>query len=131
MPSIVVDQRQVQVFVTASEPGISPNGDGFKDTETFNLIVKLREGIDTWRFAVVDKDGAEKSVFCGKGNDVPNKIVWDGRDSSGAVVQGDYTGVFSVDYLKGDHAEARTGKILVDIDAAQGPGEPDARPLQP
>jgi outer membrane protein OmpA-like peptidoglycan-associated protein/flagellar hook assembly protein FlgD len=114
VPSIVVDQRQVQVFVTASEPGISPNGSGYKDTETFGLIVKLREGIDTWHFAVVDKDGVERSVYGGKGNDVPNKIVWDGRDSSGAVVDGYYTGFFSVDYVKGDHAEARTGKILVD-----------------
>jgi outer membrane protein OmpA-like peptidoglycan-associated protein/flagellar hook assembly protein FlgD len=116
VPSIVVDQRQVQVFVTASESGISPNGDGYKDTVSFSLIVKLREGIDGWRFALVDKAGTERSVFSGKGNDVPNKIVWDGRDSSGAVVQGDYTGVFSVDYLKGDHAEARTGKIFVGID---------------
>jgi flagellar hook assembly protein FlgD/outer membrane protein OmpA-like peptidoglycan-associated protein len=116
VPAIVVDQRQVQVFVTASDPGISPNGDGFKDIETFNLIVKLREGIDAWRFAVVDRDGAEKSVFSGKGNDIPNRIVWDGRDSSGAVIQGEYYGVFAVDYLKGDHAEARTGKILVVTD---------------
>lgn len=116
VPSIVVDQRQVQVFVTASESGISPNGDGFKDTVSFSLIVKLREGIDAWRFAIVDKDGAEKSVFSGQGDEVPNKIVWDGRDSSGTVVQGQYVGVFSVDYKKGDHAEARTGKILVSTD---------------
>ena len=94
--------------------GISPNGDGIKDTETFHLIVKLREGIDAWHFAVVDKDGVEKSVFGGKGNDVPNTIVWDGHDTAGAVVDGYYTGFFSVDYLKGDHAEARTAKILVD-----------------
>jgi outer membrane protein OmpA-like peptidoglycan-associated protein/flagellar hook assembly protein FlgD len=117
VPSIVVDQRLVQAFVTASESGISPNGDGYKDSVSFNLIVKLREGIELWRFALVDKDGVEKSVFAGKGNDVPTKIVWDGRDSAGAVVQGDYTGVFTVDYLKGDRAEARTSKILVSIDA--------------
>jgi outer membrane protein OmpA-like peptidoglycan-associated protein len=113
VPAIVVDQRQVQVFVTASESGISPNGDGFKDTVSFSLIVKLREGIDTWRFAIVDRDGAERSVFTGKGDEVPNKIVWDGRDASGTVIQGEYSGVFSVDYKKGDRAEARTGKILV------------------
>jgi flagellar hook assembly protein FlgD len=117
VPSIVVDQRQVQVFVTASEPGISPNGDGYKDTETFSLIVKLREGIDAWHFAVVDKDGVERSVYGGKGDDVPSRIIWDGRDSSGAVVDGYYTGFFSVDYVKGDHAEARTGRILVDTEA--------------
>jgi outer membrane protein OmpA-like peptidoglycan-associated protein/flagellar hook assembly protein FlgD len=117
VPSIMVDQRQVQVFVTASESGISPNGDGYKDNVSFNLIVKLREGIDSWRFALVDKAGAEKSVFSGSGDEVPNKIVWDGRDSTGAVVQGEYSGVFTVEYKKGDVAEARTGKILVSNDA--------------
>lgn len=117
VPAITVDQRQVQVFVTASESGISPNGDGYKDTVSFNLIVKLREGIDSWRFALVDKSGVEKSVFSGKGDEVPNKIVWDGRDSTGQVVQGEYTGVFTVDYKKGDRAEARTNKILVSNDA--------------
>ena len=117
VPSVVVDQRQVQAFVTASETGISPNGDGFKDTVSFNLIVKLREGIDSWRFAIVNKDGVEKSVFGGQGDDVPNKIVWDGRDASGTVIQGEYTGLFSVEYKKGDRAEARTGKILVSIEA--------------
>jgi len=113
VPAIVVDQRQVQIFVTASESAISPNGDGYKDTVSFNLIVKLREGIEDWRFALVDKDGVERSVFAGLGDDVPNKIVWDGRDSSGAVAQGDFVGVFTVDYKKGDRAEARTPKILV------------------
>ncbi len=117
VPSVTVDQRQVQAFVTASESGISPNGDGYKDTVSFNLIVKLREGIDSWRFALVDKDGVERSVFAGKGDDVPTKIVWDGRDSNGAVVQGEYVGAFSVDYKKGDRAEAKTGKILVSTDA--------------
>ena len=115
MPSIVVDQRpgpgirhRLRDGHIAQRRRLQGHG------QSFNLIVKLREGIDTWRFALVDKDGVERSVFAGKGDDVPNKIVWDGRDSSGAVVHGDYTGVFSVDYLKGDHAEARTGKILVD-----------------
>jgi len=112
VPSITVDQRQVQVFVTASETGISP-GNGVKDTVSFNLIVKLREGIDIWRFAIVDQSGVEKSVFSGKGDEVPNKIVWDGRDSSGQTVQGQFYGRFSVDYLKGDHAEARSANILV------------------
>jgi outer membrane protein OmpA-like peptidoglycan-associated protein/flagellar hook assembly protein FlgD len=115
VPAITVDQRQVQVFVTASETGIAPNG-GLKNSVNFNLIVKLREGIDTWRFSIVGEDGTEKSVFSGKGDEVPNKIVWDGRDSSGAVVQGLYYGKFAVDYRKGDHAEARTGNILVQTD---------------
>ncbi len=116
IPSIVVDQRAVQVFVTASETGISPNGDGYKDNVSFTLIVKLREGIDSWRFAILDAAGKERSVFEGSGGDVPNKIVWDGRDASGIVAQGDFTGAFTVKYKKGDIAEAKTGKIFVSIE---------------
>jgi outer membrane protein OmpA-like peptidoglycan-associated protein/flagellar hook assembly protein FlgD len=117
VPSIVVDQRAVQVFITASETGISPNGDGYKDNVKFNLIVKLREGIDSWRLAIVDKNGSEKSVFSGKGNDVPSSLVWNGLDANGAVAQGEYTGVFSVDYVKGDTATARTNPIVVSTTA--------------
>jgi outer membrane protein OmpA-like peptidoglycan-associated protein/flagellar hook assembly protein FlgD len=116
VPAIVVDQRAVQVFVTASETAISPNGDGYKDNVSFSLIVKLREGIESWRFAILDDAGKERSVFDGTGDEVPNKIVWDGRDSSGVVAQGNFTGAFSVAYKKGDVAEAKTGKIFVSIE---------------
>jgi len=119
VPAIEVDKRPVQVFVTASDSGLSPNGDGFKDDVAFKLIVKLREGIDTWRFAVVDRSGAERDVFEGKGNDVPERIVWEGRDASGAVIKGLVRGEFSVAYRKGDLAEARTGDILVSVDPPQ------------
>ncbi len=110
---IVVDKRPVSIFVTASTLSISPTGDPDKRDDTFTLIVTLREGIDSWHFALVDKDGKERSSYSGQGNDVPSKIVWDGRDTSGAITQGSYVGVFTVDYLKGDHAEARTAPILV------------------
>ena len=116
VPSVVVDQRAVQVFVTASETAISPNGDGYKDNVSFSLIVKLREGIESWRFAILDASGKERSVFDGTGNEVPNKIVWDGRDASGVVAQGDFVGAFTVSYKKGDVAEARTGKIFVSVE---------------
>lgn len=117
VPSIEVDKRPVQVFVTASDTGLSPNGDGFKDDIAFKLIVKLREGIDTWRFAVVDDKGVERDVFQGQGNDVPERILWEGRDTSGTVVQGIVHGEFAVDYRKGDHAEARTGDIISSTEA--------------
>jgi flagellar hook assembly protein FlgD/outer membrane protein OmpA-like peptidoglycan-associated protein len=110
---IVLDNRPVSIFVTASALSISPTGDPDKRDVTFTLIVTLREGIDSWHFTLLDKDGKERSAYSGQGNDVPSKIVWDGRDASGAIAQGSYTGVFTVDYLKGDHAEARTAPILV------------------
>jgi outer membrane protein OmpA-like peptidoglycan-associated protein/flagellar hook assembly protein FlgD len=110
---IAVDNRPAQVFVTASESGISPNGDGFKDSLNFSPIVNLKDGISSWRLAVTDKSGAERRVFSGKAP-VPERVEWDGKDGSGAVVQGEFTGTLTVDYAKGDRASAKTGSILVD-----------------
>ncbi|HET7839836.1 MAG TPA: FlgD immunoglobulin-like domain containing protein, partial [Rectinemataceae bacterium] len=116
VPYLTVDKRPTQVFVTASATGLSPTGAPEMRSVVFTLIVKLREGIDSWHFALVDKDGVERSVYGGQGGDIPSKIVWDGRDTAGNFTQGEYTGVFTVDYAKGDQPEARTGKILVNTE---------------
>jgi flagellar hook assembly protein FlgD/outer membrane protein OmpA-like peptidoglycan-associated protein len=112
---IALDNRAAQVFITASDPGLSPNGDGFKDTVSFAPIVNLKEGIQGWKLALVDKSGKERRVFSGT-KDIPARIEWDGKDDKGAVVQDEFTGVFTVDYAKGDRPQARTGAILVDVD---------------
>jgi flagellar hook assembly protein FlgD len=113
---IRVDKRPVQVFVTASDFGLSPNGDGIKDEVTFSLIVNLREGVESWHFALFDTAGKERAVFGSEGGTVPSRIVWDGRDIAGKTVDGEYTGLFTVSYLKGDVAEARSGKVIVDTE---------------
>ncbi|MBL8968728.1 MAG: OmpA family protein, partial [Spirochaetaceae bacterium] len=111
-----VDARPVQVFVTASDSGFSPNGDGFRDALSFAPIVNLREGLDSWKLAVLDKAGAERRVFSGRGGEVPARIDWDGKDGAGALLQGEFVGLLAVEYAKGDRAEARTGAILVDTE---------------
>ena len=111
---IAVDNRPTQVFVTASDTGISPNGDGYKDNVTYSLIVKLKDGIKAWRFALVDKSGAERRVFQGESN-VPDRIIWDGKDASETVVQGEISGLFAVDYAKGDRATASSSVVLSNI----------------
>jgi len=114
VPAITVDARVPQVFVTASAPGLSPNGDGFMDDISFSFIVNLKEGISSWRFALEDATGTERASFSGKGSDLPPRLVWDGKTSTGASSDGTYVGVLSVDYAKGDLAVARTGSIAVD-----------------
>jgi flagellar hook assembly protein FlgD len=115
VPAIVVDARAVQVFVTASATGLSPNGDGVMDDINFSLIVNLREGIASWRFSLVDASGAEAASFSGAGADMPARLTWNGKNSAGGIVEGNYTGIFRVDYAKGDRVEAKTGTLAVDV----------------
>lgn len=118
IPAITVDARIPQVFVTASAPGLSPNGDGIMDDITFSFIVNIKDGISSWKFSLVDASGQEQASFSGTGADLPPRLVWDGKTKSGAVVDGSYQGLFEVNYEKGDVARAKTGTIIV---ASQAP----------
>ncbi|MFA6366054.1 MAG: FlgD immunoglobulin-like domain containing protein, partial [Candidatus Hydrogenedentales bacterium] len=113
---IRVDGTKPKVYVTTSDTGMSPNGDGIRDEVSFTIVVEQREGIESWRFALIDKKGEEKSFFGGSGSEVPARLVWDGRDLQGQVVQGDYIGKLVVNYSKGDVAQASSAPVLVDVD---------------
>lgn len=113
---ITVDATRPKVYVTASDTGMSPNGDGIRDEVSFAITVERREGIESWRFSLVDRQGLEKSYFGGSGGEVPARLVWDGRDLQGQVVQGEYVGKLMVRYTKGDLAEAASTPVLVDVD---------------
>jgi len=117
LANIIVDTRPTQVFVTSSATGFSPNKDGISDDLSLGLVVKLLDGVDTWKLAMVDEGGVERQVFSGIGvSTIPAKQVWDGTSGNGTIVQGTYTAVFTVDYLKGDRAEARSAAFLLDVE---------------
>ena len=112
---LTIDTRATQVFVTASLPGFSPNGDRRLDDISFSLLVNLRDGIQAWRLALVDQEGVTRRTFSGTGSTpIPATQVWDGKSDRGPVFQGLYTAVFTVDYHKGDRAEARSAPFVLD-----------------
>jgi flagellar hook assembly protein FlgD/outer membrane protein OmpA-like peptidoglycan-associated protein len=113
---ITVDGTKPKVYVTASDVGMSPNGDGIRDEVSFTIIVERRESIESWRFSLLDRNGEEKSFFGGSGSEVPARLVWDGRDLQGQVLQGDYVGRLVVTYANGFVAEGRSAGVIVDVD---------------
>lgn len=114
---IVVDTRQTQAFVTAGSQGFSPNADGNADDISFGMVVKLADGIEGWRLSMVDGTGVARKSYSGSGSTpIPQKQVWDGKSDDGSVVQGTYQAVFTVDYLKGDRAEAKSAQFILDVE---------------
>jgi outer membrane protein OmpA-like peptidoglycan-associated protein/flagellar hook assembly protein FlgD len=117
LENFILDTRPTQVFVTSSAAGFSPNKDGISDELSLGLVVKLMDGVDTWKLALVDEGGVERRVFSGVGlATIPAKQSWDGTSGNGTVIQGTYTAVFTVEYLKGDKAEARSAAFLLDVE---------------
>ena len=120
IPLIVVDNRPTKAFVTAELSAFSPNADGIKDEQVFTIMTSLQEGIASWSLAILSENGA--SVQKWTGNDaksLPAKISWDGKDSSGKVVEGSLTADLEIIYEKGDEVFAKTSSFLSSITPPQ------------
>lgn len=118
IPRIVVDNRQAQVFVTASRTGFSPNGDGKFDNIRFSTIVNLREGVESWRLVVADAEsGTVRKTWAVDGvATLPQVLDWDGKGDDGTIAQGNFIARFTVSYAKGDVVEAKSASFLVDVE---------------
>ncbi len=118
---IAVDNRPTRVFATSSAQGVSPNGDGAFDTLRFGLVVTLKEGIEDWKVDIADETGRIRrsigpdEAAGAKRDEVPDAVVWDGKDTDGVARDGKLTARLSVFYRKGDLASAAAGPFVVDI----------------
>lgn len=110
---ITLDARPVSAFVTAAYKGISPNNDGFLDSQKFNLKVAVTEGIASWKFDVVDSADASVKQFSGGAQDpLPSVITWAGDAADGKSAEGTFRGRLSILYEKGNAAQSSSGPFI-------------------
>lgn len=113
---IVVDNRPAQAFITKELEAISPNGDGFKDTQRFAVHATLNEGIAAWKFALVDERGTEVRAWTQNDSaEIPQSIVWDGRSTGGTVAEGSISAQLEIFYHKGNVVKTRTSQFICSI----------------
>lgn len=130
---IRVDTRATPVAVNVSDSGVSPNGDGVKDTVNINLYATVADEFESWTVTVLHATTREgKSFSGGKGQKIPASLVWDGRTGQGSVKEGPHVVTFRVVYSKGNIAEARSPKdVLVDITGPQIRAAVSPQPFSP
>ncbi len=117
---IVVDTRPASAFVTVDNPGFSPNGDGYLDSEKFSMYVNLLGGVESWKLSVIKQaaDGSPEQVvreFTGTKVSASFSVTWDGKGTDGKILEGRYKAKFEVVYKKGNHPVAYTPDFLLDI----------------
>lgn len=113
LQNIVLDTRETKIYLTADYDGISPNGDGKFDSQTFRISASVKEGILSWKFDVRSENGI--SVRSWSNEDSPNlpaQIIWNGLDSSGKVAEGTFTGTLSVVYKKGNKVDTVSAPFI-------------------
>jgi len=126
---IQIDTRNANVFVTASAKGFTPNGDGQDDKIEFTTISTLTEGVKNWELKILKNGNDEIRSF---GGDVlPEKIIWDGRNDGGRVIEGDFSAVYRVSYYKGNEPESMTKKFTIDISAPETAIDVNPKPFSP
>lgn len=111
---IKIDTRRTSLFLTASESGLSPNGDGFKEDITFQSYVGLTEGIRSWNLDLIHKTLGVQKSFTGTG-EIPKSIQWQGRGDNKPAPDGIYRAVLQLDYYKGNRPEAKTAFFVLDV----------------
>ena len=110
---IRIDTRAPTATATPSAIAISPNGDGLHDTVAFTVRASFGEEIESWKFRIVDDRNVEYRVYEGTaGVRIPQSIVWDGRNNSGAVREGAFRSEVTVNYRKGNQLLVRGREVL-------------------
>jgi flagellar hook assembly protein FlgD/flagellar motor protein MotB len=115
LDNIIVSTIQPQVGLVLSDAYFSPNGDGIKDTVSFNLSVPVKEGITGWSLEFRDREGNPRRTISGAAA-VPERVEFDGRDDRGTVLsEGTYQGEFSVNYRNGYMSRALSPFFTLDV----------------
>jgi len=109
-----IDTRRTSLFLTASETGLSPNGDNFKEDITLRSYVGLTEGIRSWRLDFFHKTLGVQKSFEGTAQ-VPKSIQWQGEGDNKRAPEGIYHAVLQLDYYKGNRPEAKTAPFVLDV----------------
>ncbi len=112
---LVVDTRPTPVSIGVSSDGLSPNGDGARDSIVFSPSVGLQSGIKSWRVDMVNDHAGIQKTFAGSGS-VPGSLTWNGTtDIGNTAAEGSYQARLTVDYLKGNLPQATSGSFLLSV----------------
>ena len=128
---IELDSRNISVFLTLNETGISPNGDGFKDELEIGLHANVSDGVDRWTLGIYAESG--KLIWEARGSrlQTQSSLTFDGRNNSGELVEGNFYALFNVFYTKGDAPEARSATFTVDLTGPELQAEISPLPFSP
>mgnify|MGYP006273922479 CR=1 FL=1 len=128
---IEVDTRPAGVFVTVSDTGFSPNGDGVRDDLTITTYVNDTDGAEFSLLEIRRESGELVKDF--RRTDVveSREIPWDGRDEEGNLVEGTFRARFVAGYARGAVPEQVSTAFAVDVTAPEVDVELSPLPFSP
>ncbi len=93
---------------------------GEQNISRINLFAKTRYEISEWRFEIIDQKDSIIRDFAEKG-EIPEEIVWDGRDNSGALVEdGKFKYRFEIWTTNGESLKGEGSLVSIDTKGPTG-----------
>ena len=129
LTGIQIDTKSTPVYLTAKNTLFSPVSETIPE-QVFTAHVTNTEGIESWRLAIIDENGTAVKEDAGTGT-VPSSLLWDGRNSSGVMVEGVFKGQLTVNYTKGNRPVADSREFTVDNSAPLVEIGLDPQPFSP
>ena len=128
---LIVDNTVPMIEVSSDMRLFSPNADGVKDTLEFKIDSANIETDDQVVFRISDRDRnvVFEKIFEGE---APAHFIWDGRDSSGALVdEGFYAFNASAADLAGNRTASEVDGIIVRTGYERITASPEQRAFSP
>ncbi len=107
----------IPLFITASLKSFSPNGDGVKDNQIFEIksSITSENKVSDWKVEIKN-NGNDKTVYTtsAKGN-IPEKIDWNGKINVKDVApDGEYKAYLNVNIVGGTESKSESKVFLID-----------------
>ena len=113
LKGISLDNRETKAYITAEYEGISPNNDGYLDTQKFEINLSVKDNIVSWNFNVRKEDGTSVRSWSEKDTaNLPSNFNWDGANAEGLVCEGTFTGTLDVVYNNGNKVSAVSAPFI-------------------
>ena len=114
--NISLDSREVKIYLTTKEEGISPDGDGYLESQEFYVQASLTEGISAWNFTISDFAGNSVQEWNQEdSSSLPSVFTWNGICNDGKAAEGVFTGHLHVEYTKGNVADAVSSPFICSV----------------
>lgn len=114
-PQRVSINRAGQVSTVEVSPILfSPNGDGYRDEVTFNLISAGEASVERWELGILNRNGKPVHAFSGHG-EPPRRIIWNGAgDNKKTLADGPYQVVLTETDRAGNRASTSPQPLEID-----------------
>lgn len=113
LKGITLDNRETKAYITAEYEGISPNNDGYLDTQKFEIHTSVADNIKSWNFDVRKEDGTSVYALSDKDSaNLPAAINWNGAGKDGLACEGTFTGTLEVVYNNGNKVSAVSSPFI-------------------